>query len=219
MNAATCFEAYFDFDNTITDFDVLDDVIQSFSINEEWKVVEEQWESGLIGSKECLERQLAQVRVTEATLSDYIKDIRVDPAFPTILELLRRHHVPTVIVSDSFTLIIKKILENNGVPPLPILANEMRLDGEVPVVTFPYFQSICSTCANCKTSHLFRRDRPPGTKKIYVGDGRSDICASRFCEILFAKGSLYKHYAPLRSDVIEFKNLSSVHVELQRFLS
>lgn len=219
MTGGRHFEAYFDFDNTVTDFDVLDDIIQSFSIDEEWKMVEEQWEQGLIGSKECLERQLAQVRLTQGMLTDYVKDIRIDGAFHSILKLLKSHHIPTVIVSDSFNLIIGQILKNHDLADLPILANEMRLDGDVPVMAFPYFQSICSTCANCKTSHLFRRDRPLGTKKIYVGDGRSDICPSRFCEILFAKGTLYKHYAPLRPDCIEFKDLSSVYVDLQRLLS
>jgi len=65
----------------------------------------------------------------------------------------------------------------------------------VPVLEFPYFGSICSTAGNCKTSHLLRRGRPAGTRKVYVGDGRSDICPAQFCEILFAKGSLYQHYS------------------------
>lgn len=218
MSERNHFEAYFDFDNTLTDFDVLDDIIQSFSLNDDWKTIEDQWDAGLIGSKECLERQLSQVRLTATMLADYIKNIQIDGSFRSILDLLESRNVPTVIVSDSFGLIIRQILENNGITGLPILANEMRLEGDIPVISFPYFQSICSTCANCKTSHLFRRNRPLGTKKIYVGDGRSDICASSFCEILFAKGTLYRHYAPLRPDCIEFTDLSSVYVDLQRLL-
>ena len=34
---------YFDFDNTITKFDVLDAIIEQFSIDREWVAYEEDW--------------------------------------------------------------------------------------------------------------------------------------------------------------------------------
>ena len=94
----------------------------------------------------------------------------------------------------------------------------MRLEGDVPVVAFPYFQSICSRSGNCKCSHLFRRNRPPGTRKIYVGDGRSDICPAGFCEILFAKGRLLEHYSTVRQDCIPFDDFRTVFPLLQELL-
>ncbi|MCX5696960.1 MAG: hypothetical protein NTU54_03145 [Candidatus Omnitrophica bacterium] len=36
----------FDFDNTITPFDVLDDIIEKFSVNDDWVVYEEAWRAG-----------------------------------------------------------------------------------------------------------------------------------------------------------------------------
>ena len=218
MNAPRNLEVYFDFDNTITGFDVLDDFILRFSCNDDWKRVEAAWEAGEIGSRECLEQQLSQVRVTPAALQDYLGSIKVDPAFRPIVDLLRAHRIEPVIVSDSFRSIIDRVLENNGVNGLRVLANELRLEGDRPVLEFPYFQSICSTCGNCKTSHLFKRNRPPGTKKIYVGDGRSDVCPAGFCEILFAKGSLLRHYQNLRKDCIPFEHLGTVYTHLQHLL-
>jgi 2,3-diketo-5-methylthio-1-phosphopentane phosphatase len=218
MNGSRHFEVYFDFDNTITGFDVLDEVIRRFSINDDWKQAEAAWEAGEIGSRGCLERQLSQVRVTAAALQDYLGPIKVDPAFQPIIDLLRANAIDPVIVSDSFRLIIDRVLENNGVNGLQVLANELRLDGDQPVLAFPYFQSICSTCGNCKTSHLFKRNRPAGTKKIYVGDGRSDICPAGFCEILFAKDSLLRHYQAIRKDCIPFHDLGTVYSHLQHLL-
>ena len=55
---------FFDFDNTLTSFDVLDALIERFSINEDWKALERAWQAGRIGSKECLEGQLRSIRVT-----------------------------------------------------------------------------------------------------------------------------------------------------------
>jgi 2,3-diketo-5-methylthio-1-phosphopentane phosphatase len=219
MKSADHFEIYFDFDNTITDFDILDDIIQRFSINDDWKRVEEAWATGTIGSRECLEQQFSQVRVTETVFQEYLSTLKIDPAFPAILALLRSKKIDPVIVSDSFTSIISKILANNGVVGLNILSNEMALVDDKPVVSFPYFQSICTRCGNCKTSHLLQRNRPAGTKKIYVGDGQSDVCPAGFCEILFAKGSLLKHYSPIRKDCIPFENLGTVYSHLQAILT
>jgi 2,3-diketo-5-methylthio-1-phosphopentane phosphatase len=218
MSGSSPFEVYFDFDNTITGFDVLDEVIRRFSLNDDWKHAEAAWEAGEIGSRECLERQMSQVRVSTAALEDYLGPIKVDPAFRPIIDLLRAHAVEPAIVSDSFRLIIDRVLANNGVDGMQVLANELRLEGDRPVLAFPYFNSICSTCGNCKTSHLFKRNRPAGTKKIYVGDGRSDICPAGFCEILFAKDSLLRHYQPLRKDCIPFHDLGAVYSHLQHLL-
>ncbi len=212
-------EAYFDFDNTVTEFDVVDDIIGRFSVDEGWRAAEAVWESGEIGSRECLERQFSRVRVTGQALEDYVRTIRIDPSFGPIVELLRGAGVSLAILSDSFTSIIRAILENNGVRGIEVYANEIRIEGDQPVLGFPYHQSICSTAGNCKTSHLFRRDRPAGTRKIYVGDGRSDICPARFCEILFAKGTLFEHYSAIRKDCIRFENLGTVHSHLKDLLS
>jgi len=218
MSPAPALEVYFDFDNTITPFDVLDDIIQRFSINEDWRGVEEEWSSGRIGSRECLERQFAQVRISAGDLQAYLRTIPVDPAFGPIVALLRSRGIEPVILSDSFTALIGPILAHQGIPPLPTRCNELRLDGDRPVVTFPYFHAICSRSGNCKCSHLLRRDRPAGTRKVYVGDGQSDICPANVCEILFAKGSLLAHYAPIRPDCIPFQSLATVHDHLRDLL-
>jgi 2-hydroxy-3-keto-5-methylthiopentenyl-1-phosphate phosphatase len=218
MSVRPNFEVYFDFDNTITKFDVLDDVIQRFSVNEEWKGVEEEWRVGRIGSRECLERQFAHVRILAGDLAAYLRTVPIDPAFGPIVELLHRKKIEPVIVSDSFTAFIAPILAHNGIPPLPTFCNELRLEGARPVVTFPFFHAICSRSGNCKCSHLLKRERPSGTRKIYVGDGQSDICPANVCEILFAKGSLLEHYAGIRPDCVPFQNLATVHDHLRDLL-
>lgn len=219
MSQADRFEAYFDFDNTIAEIDVLDEVIQRYSIDQEWRAVEASWQAGEIGSRECLERQLAHVRITPAELDRFLATIRIDPAFPAIVTLLREQGVELMILSDSFAPLIHGILGHHGLPEIAIRCNELHFDGDRPRPAFPYHGSICTECANCKTSHLMRRNRPAGLRKIYVGDGRSDTCPAGFCEVLFAKSSLLAHYRPLRPDVIAFERLATVHTHLLHLLS
>jgi 2-hydroxy-3-keto-5-methylthiopentenyl-1-phosphate phosphatase len=212
------FEVYLDFDHTISEIDVLDDLIARFSINEDWKGVEAAWESGRIGSRECLERQLAQVRVEPAALQAYLDSIRLDPGFRPLVEFLRGRGIEPVILSDSFTFIISSVLYNHGIDGITVFANELRQEGDILVPAFPYAGAICSTQGNCKCSHLFRRDRPAGTQKIYVGDGRSDICPAGFCEILFAKDHLLHHFSAQHRRCLPFRTLRDVLTQLPSLL-
>ncbi len=49
-----------DFDGTITQVDVTDLVLAQLA-HPSWREVEQEWALGLIGSRECLERQVALV--------------------------------------------------------------------------------------------------------------------------------------------------------------
>ena len=62
-------EVFFDFDNTITTSDILDDILQRFSVDGDWRVLERDWLAGKIGSKACLAGQLQSVRVTREDLA------------------------------------------------------------------------------------------------------------------------------------------------------
>jgi len=101
------YKVYFDFDNTITSYDILDDIIQRFAINDGWIKLEEDWKEGKIGSRECLQGQIGLVRVPKKKFLKYLSKIRVDPNFHKILKLLKEKNISPVIVSDSFSFVIK----------------------------------------------------------------------------------------------------------------
>ena len=49
-----------DFDGTITQVDVTDQILAQLA-HPSWREIEQEWMLGLIGSRECLERQIALV--------------------------------------------------------------------------------------------------------------------------------------------------------------
>ena len=49
---------YFDFDNTITLGDVLDTVIERYSLTTAWREWETAWQEGRMTTRECLQRQI-----------------------------------------------------------------------------------------------------------------------------------------------------------------
>ena len=69
-----------DFDGTITQLDVTDQILSQLA-HPSWREVEQQWMQGLIGSRECLERQIALVDAPVEELHAAIDAVKLDPDF------------------------------------------------------------------------------------------------------------------------------------------
>lgn len=208
------YQVFFDFDNTITSFDVLDEIIEKFSRNQQWRSVERSWQRGDIGSRECLDAQIRQLRVRKNTLIRYLTGIRIDPAFKSLLSLLSARGITPVIVSDSFSFIIRTILAANGIGLLPVYANHLRFIGTRLIPIFPYADTGCAAlCAHCKKKTLLDRIKSD-TITLYVGDGLSDVCASLGATLVFAKAGLARQLDRHRKPYILFESLESVHTYL-----
>jgi len=180
---------FFDFDNTITTIDVIDDMLGRFSKDDGWKALEEKWQREEIGSRECLKGQVEGIRIGEKNLNDYLKTVEIDPHFKKVLRLLKSRDVPYLIVSDNFDYIVKRILKRNNVADIEMYCNKVDVSRGRLKPSFPFANKKCGDCANCKKTHLLSK-RKKGMTAVYVGDGKSDVCASRVSDIVFAKGYL-----------------------------
>jgi 2,3-diketo-5-methylthio-1-phosphopentane phosphatase len=211
-------QVFFDFDNTISAFDVLDGIIEQFSVNRDWIAYEEAWKKGKIGSRQCLEGQLRSIRVERTQLHDYLKTVSIDAAFGRLLALLRRHGVAPVIVSDSFTQIIRYILDHNGISGITVHANTLRMHGDCLQPSFPHAGSQCLRCGHCKTETLARAEFA-GKRAVYIGDGLSDLCPARRSDLVFAKRgcSLQRHLVETGGQCRPFDNLSDIYYYFKEF--
>jgi len=208
---------FFDFDNTITHYDILDDIIQNFAVDEGWIKFEKSWKKGEIGSGACLKGQFRSVKVTKKDLFGYLSKIKIDPHFHSILEMLKREGLTPVILSDSFSVVIKYILKNNNVNGVKVYANHLKFSQGNLIPSFPYKNNSCSRCAHCKKKNLLKKGL--GDKIImYIGDGLSDICPAECSDIVFAKakGRLLKHFRKTKKPCISFNDLSDIHNYFKR---
>jgi 2-hydroxy-3-keto-5-methylthiopentenyl-1-phosphate phosphatase len=205
-------QVFFDFDNTITAFDVLDGIIERFSVNRDWIAYEEAWKKGKIGSRQCLDGQLRSIRVERAQLHAYLATVGIDASFGRLLALLRRHGVEPVIVSDSFTQLIGYILAQNGISGIPVHANSLRMHGNCLFPSFPHTGTECSRCGHCKTATLASAAFA-GKRAIYIGDGLSDLCPARRADLVFAKRgcSLQRHLLETGGQCQPFDDLSDIY--------
>ena len=214
QNLSNC-AVFFDFDNTITTVDVLDELIQKFSINGDWIRYEKSWKDGKIGSKECIEAQLKGVRVDRDILNKYLNTIKLDPSFPKLLALLKRYNLNPEILSDSFSHFIHTILKHHNIRNLRVYANTLRFEGQRLIPSFPYRNAQCKRCAHCKSAHLIKPSMAHKTT-IYIGDGLSDICPSKEADIVFAKDNLIEYLKKEKKACLEFKHLKDVYDFLKK---
>lgn len=207
------YAAFFDFDNTITPFDVFDNIVETFAVDKKWMEYEKAWKAGHIGSKECLSGQLKSVKVDKKTLDKHLAKIKVDPHFKKIVSLLKKVGVSPVIVSDSFRYFLEYILENNDIKDIRIYSNHIELSGDRLIPSFPHRHKTCKTCGNCKKKHLPIEGRLE-TTVIYAGDGLSDLCPAKHSDIVFAKGNLQKYLTKEGKKFLPFSTLKDVYAHL-----
>jgi 2,3-diketo-5-methylthio-1-phosphopentane phosphatase len=201
---------FFDFDNTITPFDILDDLIERYAVSKDWYKYETLWQAGKMGSRECLSKQVELIRINKKDFDDYILRIPIDPDFKLLLSYFRSKGIEPIIVSDCFTVIIKKILKNHGISDVKIFANILEHEGDRLKLSFPYVNKKCNRCAHCKQSNVIKN----GTSRktiVYIGDGLSDVCPAEQCDMVFAKASLLKHFKQNKMEHIEFNKLIDIY--------
>lgn len=207
-------QVWLDFDGTITQQDVLDEVIKRFSVNDSWKLVEQRWQSGLIGSRQCLQEQFALVRAEQRELDELLTTIGVDRGLRPLLQLLADFNVPCAIVSDGVEQFIRPILARASVNGMTIRCNNVIAGAGTLEFQCPHFCSDCtSAAAHCKCNSM-KLLGEQNRQSIYVGDGRSDLCPARKASVVFAKGVLANCLANEGIPFVRYQSLLDVAAAL-----
>ena len=195
---------FFDFDHTLTAYDVLDEIIETFSVDGRWREWEMAWAEGRMSARDCLTRQIGNLRVTREELLAHLSSVRIDPLFGEILVWSRRHHVPVKILSDSFEPLIRYLLQRNAIEDVPVLANGLEVAGKSLIPTFPYYDPAYPRSANAKARHLSGLD---GWTVVFAGDGLSDLDAALAADVVFAKATLASE---LRARSVPFQSFDTL---------
>lgn len=208
-------QAWLDFDGTITRGDFLDLLISKYSRNDSWKLVEERWRLGLIGSAECLSLEFGLLDITPEQLAAELDSVQLDPGATALFRLFREFDVPVSVLSDGIDSFIRAILTKAGVTLPTIRANRITHAGNRLSLDCPHSSKSCeSASAHCKCASKRELGEKARTG-IYVGDGRSDLCAARKASIVFAKGALAQALASEGRSFVRFDTLLDVEATLR----
>ena len=205
-------ELFFDFDNTITQGDVLDRVIERYSPGDSWREVEAEWQAGRMGSVECLSRQVDGLRASMEELERFVSGMPIDPDFARIHDWASRRGVGLSILSDNFVPLIHAMLRREGLGSIPVFANDLRFENGSFQPGFPWRDPSCARCAHCKGVRVRASARRP---RLFVGDGLSDVCGALAADVVFAKDSLAAELDRRRVAFNRYASLAEVLAYLQ----
>ena len=212
-----------DFDGTITQHDLTDQILMQLA-HPSWLEIEREWALGTIGSRECLERQLALVCASAEDLHKVIDSAALDIEFPAFCKFARKKRMPIYILSDGFDYVIRRVLKGAGLdryfrPDANLFASSLRLEGGRLIPSFPHEPEPCEHgCATCKAA-LIRRLREGRQPVIFVGDGMSDRFAVEFADVVFAKRHLLAYCREHGITCHPFETFKDVQTTLEKLLA
>ena len=208
-----------DFDGTITQVDVTDQILTQLA-HPSWREVEQEWALGTIGSRECLERQIALVDASADELHAAIDTIELDPGFAAFCQFAHQKHIPFYIASDGFDYVIQRVLKRNELARRfrkNVHASALRVEGRRLLPSFP--QKPCEHgCATCKVA-LLNRLRADHQPIIFVGDGMSDRYAVEAADVVFAKRQLLAHCREKGIVCHAYETFKDVQAHLEKLLA
>jgi len=179
-----------DFDGTISVPDVTDTLLQRFG-RPGWQALEDAWERGAIGSRECMGGQVALLDMSADELRAHLDGIEIDPGFAGFVARARRRGIPVQVVSDGIDYAIRHVLQRHGLGELEIIANHLVQTGERQWrLQAPWASPRCvCDSGNCKCEQLAAQRAAHG-HVLYIGDGSSDFCVAGQADFVFAKHKL-----------------------------
>ncbi len=208
-----------DFDGTITKNDVwLNSLARFIDDKQELGRITEQFVTGLIDSRTTSELHMKLIRnFSEERFREYLSEEEIDPSFSDFAGYCRSKSYPLFVLSSGLDFYIKEILNRNGID-LPFYGNTMisKADGHLSFKAI-YSDEYCKECAVCKRNILISNtDELNNELSVYIGDGASDYCVSRYADIVFAKHRLASYCWKNNITYYEFGSFSDVSKKLDR---
>jgi 2-hydroxy-3-keto-5-methylthiopentenyl-1-phosphate phosphatase len=203
-----------DFDGTIAQVDLGNRFIIKF-VTASLEDIEREFAKGKIGSRIAYERIAKRLKGSREKILDYILTIeKLDPYFLDFYSLCKDKHIDIKIVSDGFDFYIETILKKYNLSGIEYYSNIAVFgeDGSFSV-EFPARNDLCGRCGTCK-SWILNSNRLLYDKIIYIGDGYSDFCPSKFADMVFAKKLLFQRCEQEGTPCIPFADFSEINTYL-----
>ena len=177
-----------DFDGTVTEDDLLDEIARTFGDPLVYQEVEDALHAGRMPLRDVITREFEAVRAPLPDVVDWeLENVRIRCGFRELVELASERGWRIVIVSSGFHELIEPILEREGVG-VRVHANRIDARPDGWRVIWRYDESCDSCRESCKRSVVesFAGD----AEVVYVGDGYSDRCAAELADRVFATRGL-----------------------------
>ena len=208
------FKIFVDFDGTISQRDIGEEMFLKFGDPEEAKRIIEKWINLEITSVDTWQLLCSTIKNFDACKFDeFLNEIDIDPTFKSFVKYCEDHNFEIYILSDGLDYYINRVLEREGLSHLKTYTNKLTFQDNKLVPEFPFTDEECRQCANCKRNHIINHSADDDFT-VYIGDGYSDACPVQYCDFIFAKKSLLKYCETNRISFSPYKNFNDVKRKL-----
>jgi 2,3-diketo-5-methylthio-1-phosphopentane phosphatase len=179
-----------DFDGTVTDKDVGDEICDRFA-PPTWRDIDAEWVRNEISLPEAQRRMWALARAEREAALAHARDVgHLRPGLDALLDGATARGWELWLASGGFDFYIEAILGERLQRFTRVHYNRARfIEGRIDV-EFPHGDLACGRCAVCK-GVVCDRARAVATQVWFVGDGASDRCVIGRADRVFAvSGSL-----------------------------
>jgi len=178
-----------DFDDTAAIENVAELLMERFG-GSEWRGLREQFHSGRFTLREYQEAAFSIAQASRDKMTALVQEkATLRPHFKELHAYCRQHDIPLAIVSNGLDFYVDALLQREGLGDVPYYTVCTRFSSNGIEFSYPYAVEGCGDFGNCKCKVL-ERYRSEGRKVLYVGDGRSDFCASTAADLVFARSDL-----------------------------
>jgi 2,3-diketo-5-methylthio-1-phosphopentane phosphatase len=210
------YRIFVDFDGTITESDVGYELFRKFT-NAATEPFVDRYRKGEINALECLSSECEiwnKFAPQVSAIEKHLNSQRLRPGFGEFIDYLATRGQRPIILSEGFDFYIDRVLRCHNLENLDRFTNLAEMNEGKLTPSFPYFDRGCGKCSNCKGYHIMRL-RPPDACAIYIGDGHSDLHASRTADIVFARSHLAEAMTAEERPFFHYENFYDIvdHLE------
>jgi 2-hydroxy-3-keto-5-methylthiopentenyl-1-phosphate phosphatase len=182
-----------DFDGTITNQDIGDEVIENFA-EPEWREAMVKFRSGEMNVKElwAFETGLLREDREQAAVDHSLNVAEIRSGFDELIQYCKNENIPVEVCSSGMGFYVDSILEKHGYGDLPRARPDVDYDENGHgLMAMPDCIEDCGMTVMCKCARVWNWRRK-GYRVLFVGDGVSDQCAVTQADDVFATASLRK---------------------------
>lgn len=213
------FKIFVDFDGTISKRDVGEAIFREFgNVNKVNDIIIKLLKDE-ITAKECWIQLCQSVGpINKSKLIDFIDKMEIDITFRNLEIFCKTNGIELFVLSDGFDLYIEQIFEREKFHNLKLYCNRLRINDNVLIPEFPFWDSGCTSSANCKRNHIINHS-DESDYTIFIGDGNSDKYTAQYCDYIFAKDGLLKFCETERITYYPYNNFDDVITKIDQLRS
>jgi 2-hydroxy-3-keto-5-methylthiopentenyl-1-phosphate phosphatase len=152
---------------------------------------------------------------------EFVDQFVVDSHVAEFVRFCTKQEISLMVLSDGLDAYIGRVLGNAGLKNVPFFANHaefLNVNGrEKLAVTFPYTDSECTLCGNCKRNHMLETSADEDII-VYIGDGYSDRCPVKYADFVFATKQLIRYCQEQNITYFEFNHFGDVQVKMEELV-